>query len=95
MVVSVVTRGKSDDANGFVAATNNIWLRVARIGTAWAFHASAEGQIWDLIRHFPLSGDKPAGIGFLAQSPTGAGCTAKFMNVRFSPQRLADLRNGE
>jgi regulation of enolase protein 1 (concanavalin A-like superfamily) len=95
MVVSVVTRGKSDDANGFVVATNQIWLRVARIGTAWAFHASGDGQTWDLIRHFPLSGDKPASIGFLAQSPTGAGCTAKFMNVHFSPQRLADLRNGE
>jgi uncharacterized protein len=95
MVVSVVTRGKSDDANGFGAATNHIWLRVARIGTALAFHASSDGQAWDLIRHFPLTGDEGVSIGFLAQSPTGAGCTARFKNVRFSPQRLGDLRNGE
>ena len=33
MVVSVVTRGTSDDANGFVVDGDAVWLRIARMGT--------------------------------------------------------------
>jgi hypothetical protein len=37
MVVSVVTRGQSDDANGMLLDAADVWLRVARIGDAFAF----------------------------------------------------------
>lgn len=94
MVVSVVTRDTSDDANGFVVEDTRIWLRVSRLGTAFAFHASRDGHTWDLIRHFPLDAGDTANIGFLAQSPTGAGCTASFDDFRLVPERLADLRSG-
>jgi hypothetical protein len=33
-------------------------------------------------------------VGFLAQSPTGAGCTAIFEQIAYLPERLADLRGG-
>jgi regulation of enolase protein 1 (concanavalin A-like superfamily) len=94
MIVSVVTRGVSDDANGPVVAGDAVWLRVARIGGACALHASADGDRWDLVRHFAL--DAPAGLaaGFLAQSPTGDGCTATFDDVRFAARTLAELRDG-
>jgi uncharacterized protein len=95
MVVSVVTRGVSDDANGFEAASNEVWLRVARLGSAFAFHASTDGHQWELIRHFSLDTEAPIEIGLLAQSPTGSGCTATFDTVRFAAERLADIRNGE
>jgi len=32
--------------------------------------------------------------GFLAQSPTGEGATARFESIDFTPERLADLRSG-
>jgi uncharacterized protein len=94
MIVSVVTRGVSDDANGPVVAGDSVWLRVARIGGACALHASADGARWDLVRHFAL--DAPAGLaaGFLAQSPTGDGCTATFDEISFAARTLADLRDG-
>jgi len=95
MVVSVVTREASDDANGFVASANQIWLRVGRLGPAFAFHASTDGQTWDLVRHFALDLGETANLGFLAQSPTGTGCTAIFDAIRFAPERLQDLRGGE
>jgi uncharacterized protein len=93
-IVSVVTRGFSDDANGPVVAGDAVWLRVARIGGACALHASADAERWDLVRHFAL--DAPAGLaaGFLAQSPTGDGCTATFDEVAFAARTLADLRDG-
>ena len=93
MVVSVVTRGTSDDANGFVVDGNEVWLRIARMGAAFAFHASTDGREWRLIRHFTLGDVQPA-VGFEAQSPTGEGCDVRFDGIRFEARRLSDLRDG-
>ncbi|MGW4944989.1 DUF1349 domain-containing protein [Actinoplanes sp. NPDC004185] len=95
MVVSVVTRDVSDDANAFTVDGHVIWLRVSRVDRAYAYHASLDGKTWQLIRVFHL-GDDLAGhrIGFEAQSPTGDGCTVTFDQVRFISDRLAELRDG-
>jgi regulation of enolase protein 1 (concanavalin A-like superfamily) len=93
MVVSVVTRGLSDDCNSTMVGGDHVWLRVARVGAAFAFHASGDGERWDFVRHFALDAD-PA-VGCLAQSPTGAGCAATFTAIRFGTTRLRDLRSGE
>ncbi|GAA4228945.1 hypothetical protein FHR32_007901 [Streptosporangium album] len=92
-IVSVVTRGVSDDCNSFPADGEDIRLRVSRIGTAFAFHASTGDGFWHLIRYFALDGDPE--VGFLAQSPLGDGCTVVFEEIRHSAERLADVRNGE
>jgi regulation of enolase protein 1 (concanavalin A-like superfamily) len=97
-VVSVVTRGLSDDANGWPVPADSIWLRISRAGAATALHASADGQRWDLVRHFALDGDAdgdgPAQVGVLAQSPTGAGARCRFDQVRFAPNGIDDIRGG-
>lgn len=93
-VTSVVTRGTSDRCSGFVVHGDHVWLRIARVGAAYAFHASADGVFWRLIRHFSLyASDRPS-YGFAAQSPAGAGCTATFDGISFEPTRLAELRDG-
>jgi regulation of enolase protein 1 (concanavalin A-like superfamily) len=94
-VVSVVTRGASDDASAFTVDDRRIWLRVARMGQAFAFHASRDGAYWHFVRQFELGPVGPVAAGFLAQSPTGAGCTAVFDEIRYEPERLRDLRNGD
>jgi regulation of enolase protein 1 (concanavalin A-like superfamily) len=94
MVVSVVTRGESDDGNSAVIAGDAVWLRIARMGAAHAFHWSADGQRWSFTRHFRLGGSGPVHVGFEAQSPTGDGCEARFSAIRFEPATLADLRDG-
>jgi regulation of enolase protein 1 (concanavalin A-like superfamily) len=93
MIVSVVTRGLSDDCNSTVVSGDAVWLRVAGVGDAFAFHASADGERWDFVRHFALDGDPRP--GFLAQSPTGEGLVATFSEIRLEPVRLRDLRSGE
>ncbi|WP_245607857.1 DUF1349 domain-containing protein [Streptomyces hokutonensis] len=96
-VVSVVTRGDSDDANADEVSGNRTWLRISRTGRAFAFHASHDGEWWRLIRYFSL-GSLPDSaavkVGFLAQSPFGAGCTAVFDHIRFRPEPLTQLRDG-
>ncbi|MEO8267964.1 MAG: DUF1349 domain-containing protein [Ilumatobacteraceae bacterium] len=95
MVVSVVTRDFSDDANAFVLADRSVWFRVSRIDHVYAFHASTDGATWRLIRVFTL-GEALDGhmVGFEAQSPTGDGCVVSFEHIRFTAERLADLRDG-
>jgi uncharacterized protein len=94
MIVSVVCRGVSDDANALVVPGRSVWLRVSRIDRTYAYHASLDGKAWQMIRVFILgdhtSGDK---IGFEGQSPTGDGCAVTFDEIRFRPERLAGLRD--
>lgn len=92
MIVSVVTRDRSDDCNSTAVADDSVCLRIARLGAALAFHASADGAHWDLVRHFHLH-DAPK-VGFTAQSPTGEGCEATFSEIRFEQRTLVELRDG-
>jgi regulation of enolase protein 1 (concanavalin A-like superfamily) len=93
-IVSVVNRGVSDDANGWPVDGDSAWLRVCRIGRAYALHASTDGERWDLARVFTMDGTGPVRVGFEAQSPHGPGCRVRFGNIRFSPIPPADLRDG-
>ena len=91
--VTVVTRGTSDDCNSFEVDGSTLWLRITRSGAAWAFHASTDGTWWRLLRYFTL-GQELVRVGFLAQSPTGAGCAATFDHVTFGPGAPENLRDG-
>ena len=98
MVVSVVTRERSDDANSRDVEGSGTWLRVSRsTAGSFAFHAATDGVHWSLIRHLRLDagpGDLVR-IGFLAQSQTGEGCRASFTQLRYLPEALDDLRGGD
>ena len=92
MVVSVVTRGRSDDANAFVVDGDAVWLRVSVLGTAYAFHASLDGRSWELVRYFGLGGRGRTRVGLSAQAPVGPGCVAAFSAVRLGGGVVSDIR---
>jgi uncharacterized protein len=94
MVVSVVTRGESDDCNSTLVSTPEVWLRVSRINRAYAFHSSSDGHHWEFVRHFRLL-EGSTEVGFEAQSPLGEGCRAGFSEIVLTAQTLTDLRNGD
>jgi uncharacterized protein len=95
MIVSVVTKGTSDDCNSVLVDGKSIFLRIAKLEQAYAFHYSLDGIGWNLVRYFTLGGEQKAEIGFLSQSPTGEGCTATFSEITYSPEKLKDIRSGE
>ena len=88
--------GASDDANGSPLPQGPAALRISRLGRAFALHASDAGESWNLVRYFALGipEDRPIKIGMLAQSPTGDGTVVRFEDVRFSTDRLHDVRDG-
>lgn len=95
MIVSVVNHGVSDDCNSVTVTGSSAFLRIAHLGKATAFHWSAEGTRWTLVRHFSLGRIHHPRVGFSSQSPTGSGCRARFSQVRYSAGTLRDIRNGE
>ena len=93
-VVSVVTRGLSDDANATTVDEDSVWLRIARTGDTIAFHASTDGERWSLIRWFTFPDARAARAGFLVQSPTGDGLVGRFDEIAWSNEPLRELRDG-
>jgi regulation of enolase protein 1 (concanavalin A-like superfamily) len=96
-VVTVVTRGDSDDANAFELSESTVWLRISRTGHTFAFHASTDGKWWRMVRYFALnrrSRDAAPRVGFLAQSPTGDGCRITFDQIDYRPEAPTDMRDG-
>ncbi|BCW57753.1 hypothetical protein StoSoilB20_11000 [Arthrobacter sp. StoSoilB20] len=94
MVVSVVTNGFSDDSNGPVVTAPWVYLRISRVGPAWAFHSSADGSAWDFVRLFRLESEKPVHVGFMSQAPMGESCEARFDAITLTEEPPADLRDG-
>lgn len=96
-VVSVVTRdGVSDDCDSWPIDSSGTYLRISRLGRAFALHASIDGEWWNMVRYFGMGDPAPEAvkIGFAAQSPSGEGTTATFSNIRFDAQRLTEVRDG-
>ena len=95
-VVSVVTRGRSDDCNGEKIEGKSLWLQMVRSGRAVAMHYSLDGRNWRMSRLCAL--EPPAGLsmiaGLVAQSPVGEGCSVSFDSVQFSTTIPGDIRAG-
>jgi uncharacterized protein len=94
-IVSVVTRGMSDDCNSDPVDGSEVYLRIARDAQTFAFHYSRDGLSWRLVRYFTLGNVTALDVGFSAQSPLGLGCTAVFSEVMYRAGALDDIRNGE
>lgn len=94
MIVSVITRGVSDDSNAITLDTNAAFLRVAKLDKAYAFHYSVDGEYSHLIRYFSLGESENVQLGFLAQSPMGESCKAYFQHIVYTAGKLGDIRSG-
>lgn len=87
-IVSVVTRGISDDCTGTALEGNSVYLKVSKSGQAIFLYFSSDGKRWKLARALKLGPEQPLHFGFSAQSPTGDGSTASFSEIHFKPEAL-------
>ncbi|HLZ87028.1 MAG TPA: alpha/beta fold hydrolase, partial [Puia sp.] len=94
-VVSVVTRGISDDCNSAPVVSNTVYYKIAKAGNVITLYYSVEGRHWYLIRHLQFDSTAPLKLGFLAQSPTGQRCTVVFSAIHYSTKKIGDPYTGE
>jgi len=95
MIVSVVTRGVSDDCNSEPIAGHEVYLRIAKTPRVLAFHFSRDGRYWHLVRYFTLGDLGNLRVGFSSQSPRGLRCKTVFSEITYRFGSLRDYRSGE
>ena len=94
-VVSVVTKGISDDCNSVEMDSKRVYYKVAKADNVITLYCSADGVKWFLIRHLQFDARSGFKVGFLAQSPTGDRCEVKFSNIVYSTKKIKDPYLGE
>ncbi len=94
-VVTVMTNGKSDDANGVNVDKNEVWLRLSRKGNIFAVHYSLDGKGYMMARltHIPMR--ECIKVGIVAQSPLGEGDEMSFEHFSLEQKTLTDIRLGK
>ena len=90
-LVTVVTRGLSDDCNSVSLTGDAVYLRIAKSGNTYVFYFASDGKAWQIIRTFSLDSDLPVAAGFESQSPSGSGTVAKFSAITYDPHRISNI----
>jgi uncharacterized protein len=90
-LVTVVTRGLSDDCNSMNVAGDSVYLRIAKSGRTYVFYFSTDGQNWQILRTFSLDTELPVRVGFESQSPAGPGAVASFSAISYDPHRIGNI----
>ena len=93
-VVSVVTKKESDDANGCNIDGNAVWLQITRVGQAFAFHYSLDGDRFYMMRFFSLPAGPVIKVGLLAQAPQGAGGPRYYEQLSIEQKTVKNIRMG-
>ena len=94
-VVSVVTNGVSDDANGQNLTDKSVWLQIGRKGNAFSMHYSIDGLHYQMIRVFNLQASDTLKVGIVSQSPVGKGLVSDFSDLHIEKVTMKDIRLGK
>lgn len=94
-IVTVVTKGISDDCNSVELQSNKVYFKIAKADNVITIYYSENGLKWFLIRHFTFDAIGDLKIGFLAQSPTGKDCKVTFSNINYKKKKIKDPYLGE
>lgn len=94
-MVTVVTRGLSDDCNSIPIKGDQVFLQVARTGNTYVFYSSSDGHDWKILRTFDLSTNLKPMIGFEAQSPAGTGAEATFSEIHYRAEKIKNIYTGQ
>jgi len=90
-LVTVVTRGLSDDCNSVSLTGDSVYLRIAKSGNTYVFYFATDEKNWQILRTFSLDTDLPIRAGFESQSPEGSGAIAKFSAITYDPHRISNI----
>ncbi len=94
-VVSVVTKGISDDCNSIEMNSSKVYYKLAKADNVITLYSSPDGIRWLLIRHLQFDTSKGFKVGFLAQSPTGDRCEVTFSDIVYTIKKIKDPYLGE
>lgn len=94
-IVTVVTKGISDDCNSVEINNNKVYFKIAKADNVITIYYSLTGAKWFLVRHFTFDTVNNLKVGFLSQSPTGKDCKVKFSEIKYVAKKIKDPYLGE
>jgi len=93
-VVTVVTRGVSDDANGaFFRESRALWLKLVRKGNVYAMHWSPDDQHYYMARLAAMPAADTVRVGVSFQCPVDSTANHDLIYYHLEQRTVADLRN--
>ena len=95
-IVSVVTRGISDDANGVILKNHDqVWLKLIRKGNTYSMHWSIDGKDYKMARISNMPVADSVKIGIEVQCPVGESAVHEINFFDIEQRTVQDLRKGE
>lgn len=94
-IVTVVTKGISDDCNSVEINNNKVYFKIAKADNVITLYYSLTGAKWFLVRHFTFDTANNLKVGFLSQSPTGKDCKVTFSEIKYAAKKIKDPYLGE
>ncbi len=94
-IVTVRTRGTSDDNNHDIISQEAIDLKISSDGKSIGFYYSTDHTNWQVVRVFKNDYPDQLWLGISAQSPWGEGNKVTFSNCALTPGSVKDFRKGE
>ncbi|MDX2245333.1 MAG: DUF1349 domain-containing protein [Bacteroidia bacterium] len=92
-IVTVVTKGKSDDANGVILNEHKqVWLAIARKNNNYSMHWSLDGDNYNMARLTSMPEQNEINIGVETQSPVGDSATHTIHFFSLESRTVQDLR---
>jgi regulation of enolase protein 1 (concanavalin A-like superfamily) len=92
-IVTVVTNGTSDDANGAILnREKKIWLAMIRKDNIYSMHWSKDGKNYNMTRLTKMLETDVVSIGIEAQSPVGKVATHKVYYFGIEQRTVENLR---
>ena len=93
-IVSVVTKGHSDDANGVILDEEPmIWLAMVRKHNIYSMHWSLDGENFKMARLTSMVDQNAVKIGIEAQSPVGKSAVHQVHYLEIVEKTVENLRN--
>ncbi len=93
-IVSVVTRGLSDDANGVVLnEERSVWLKLIRKGDLYALHWSRDGERYFMARLSRMPPFEWVKVGLEAQCPVAEAAIHEFTYLNLTDSVPENLRS--
>lgn len=92
-VVSVVTRGASDDCNSSAIGAPFVYYAICRCGTEYSFHWSKDGRDWKLVRHFELNTSLPIRVGFAVHAYCDEPISGTFSEIEYTLTTPSGMRH--
>jgi len=80
-IVTVITHGRSDDANSETIASPFVYLALARKGNEFSMHFSRDGKQWRLARHFSMDFAPGLRVGFAVHTRANQHFSAAFSEM--------------